>query len=46
MPTTASFRPSLVRALLSLEGYTVRDLGHGDYALKIRKVKPGRVVIR
>jgi len=40
-PTT----PSSSRSL-SWEEYTMRDLGHGDYALEIRRVKPGRVVIR
>ena len=30
----------------SSEGYTVRDLGHGDYALNIRRLRPGGVVIQ
>jgi hypothetical protein len=50
-----AFRPSGVtlngsglsrRPDLSSEGYTERDLGHGDYALNIRRVKPGSVVVR
>jgi hypothetical protein len=31
---------------LSSQGYTWKDLGHGDYALNIRRDKPGAVVIR
>jgi hypothetical protein len=31
---------------LSSEGYTVRDLGRGDYALNIKRMRIGRVVIQ
>ena len=31
---------------LNSQGYTLKDLGHGDYALTIRRDKPGNVVIR
>jgi hypothetical protein len=50
-----AFRPTSVtlngselslRPNLSSEGYTLRDLGHGDYALTVRRVKPGSVVIQ
>ena len=43
--TLNGFKLSL-RPDLSSEGYTERDLGHGDYALNIRRVRPGSVVIR
>ena len=36
----------VLRRDLSSEGYTLRELGHGDYALNIRRDKPGAVVIR
>ena len=31
---------------LSSQGYTWKDLGHGDYAVSIRRDAPGAVVIR
>ena len=43
---TLNGSPLSLHSDLSSEGYTVRDLGHGDCALNIRRVKPGRVVIR
>jgi hypothetical protein len=36
-----SLRPSL-----SSEGYTVKDLGHGDYALNIKRATIGTVTIK
>jgi hypothetical protein len=50
-----AFRPTAVtaggakltlRGDLSSEGYTVRDLGKGDYAVNIRRARSGGVVIR
>jgi hypothetical protein len=35
-----------LRSDLSSEGYTVRDLGRGDCALSIKRVRPGRVLIQ
>ncbi len=34
------------RSDLSSEGYTVRDLGGGDYAVNIRRQRPGSVVVQ
>ena len=31
---------------LKSEGYTVRNLGNGDYALKIRRTRAGEVVVQ
>jgi hypothetical protein len=31
---------------LNSEGYTLRDLGKGDYAVNIRRVRVGNVVIQ
>jgi hypothetical protein len=35
-----------LRTHLDSEGYTVRDLGRGDYALQVRRAASGRVTIR
>jgi hypothetical protein len=34
-----------VRSDLSAEGYTVRSLGGGDYAVNVRRLRPGAVVL-
>jgi len=34
------------RGDLGSEGYTTRDLGHGDYAVTIKRVKSGSVVVQ
>ena len=50
-----SFRPGSVklnrvrlplRSDLSSQGYTLRDLGHGDYALNLKRMKAGIVTIQ
>ena len=34
------------RAQLNAEGYTLRDLGNGDYAVAIRRAHAGNVVVQ
>ena len=50
-----AFRPTLVtvkganlalRSDLDAEGYTVRDLGNGDVAVTVRRMRAGEVIIR
>jgi hypothetical protein len=50
-----AFRPSSItvhgaelslRSDLSSEGYTVRSLGHGDFAVNIRRMHTGEVIVR
>ena len=50
-----AFRPSSVmlngvklslRHDLSSEGYSIRDLGRGDYALNVNRMRSGQVVIQ
>jgi len=31
---------------LNAEGYTLRDLGNGDYAVAIRRAHAGKVVVQ
>jgi hypothetical protein len=31
---------------LSSEGYTERELGQGDFALNVKRVRPGRIIIQ